>query len=336
MKKKVATFSDGDVYSYKIENSQGMSLTAINFGAAITEILVPDQEGVKENVVIHYDDISLYETNPHYLGVVVGRTSGRTKDAMLKFRDQEFQLDKNDGNNHLHGGEKGLAKRIWDVTQKDNTLIFEYFSADGEDNYPGDVQFKISYTLSDSNQLIIHYWALPNETTPINLTNHSYFNLTGNLKRNILGHHLTVASSKFYELDEESIPLDVKSVESRPTFDFRKGKLLNEMIADSDDQINLVGGGLDHPFIFDKWNEEKVVLVDQLSGRSLHVKTDDPAIVIYSGNQVKQSPLLNKGKAEKYAGICLETQMPPNETKSYIVEKGNVYEKQTTFTFGIL
>lgn len=336
LKKKVATFAGEEIYSYKIENTQGMSLKALNYGAAITELNVPDQHGQSENVVIHYDDISFYETNPYFLGVVVGRTSGRTKDAKLTFDDQIIQLDKNDGNNHLHGGSEGLAKRVWQVTQKNNTLIFEYISPDGEDHYPGTVKFKVSYTLEESNQLVINYWAKPDARTPINLTNHTYFNLSGDKKRDILNHRLTISSSKFYELDEESIPVRLTDVQSRPSLDLREGKSINEVVNGNDEQIIIVGGGLDHPFVFDNSSDEKVALFDPESRRSLKIQTTDPAIVVYSGNQVKDSPALNGGTAEKYAGICLETQMPPNETESYVIEKGDIYEKQTIFSFGLI
>jgi len=336
LKNKVATFSGEDIYSYKITNSQGMSLTALNYGAAITELNVPDKHGNNENVIINYDDISLYETNPYFLGVVIGRTSGRTKGAMLEFNDQKIQLEKNDGNNHLHGGNKGLAKRIWQVTQMNNSLVFKYVSPDGEDDYPGEVEFKVSYTLEENNQLVIEYWAKPDAATPINLTNHTYFNLSGNKKRNILNHRLSISSSIFYELDEESIPVRLTDVQRRPCFDFRKGRVLSEVMADGDEQISLVGGGLDHPFIFDHSIEEKVFLSEPISRRTLQVKTTDPAVVVYSGNQVKESPYLNGGTGDKYAGICLETQMPPNETESYVIGKDEIYEKKTVFTFDIL
>ncbi|WP_416149090.1 aldose epimerase family protein [Salipaludibacillus sp. HK11] len=333
MKQKVATFSGEEIYAYTIENGKGMSLTALNFGAAITEINVPDKNGLTENVVINYQDISNYEVNPYYLGIVVGRTSGRTKEGLLKFEDQAIQVEKNDGNNHLHGGIKGLAKSIWEVTEKKDSLIFEYVSPDGEDGYPGTVTFKVSYVLSEDNQVTINYWASPDKKTPINLTNHTYFNLSGNKKTDILNHSLKLASPSFYELDKESMPVRVVKVDDHPTFDFRKGKLVKDVVDGGYEQTDIVGGGIDHPFLLDDSVEEKITLTDPESGRTLTVKTDDPAVVVYSGNQVKQTPTLNGGTAEKYAGICLETQMPPNETESYLIEKGEVYRKQTVFSF---
>ncbi|WP_158282120.1 aldose epimerase family protein [Salipaludibacillus keqinensis] len=331
--KKVATFGGQDIYSYTISNNSGMSLTALTYGAAITELNVPNNQGKSENVVIRYDDVSFYEENPHYLGVIVGRTAGRTEDGVLNIGQETYQLEKNDGNNHLHGGKKGLAKSIWDVTQEDGTLTFTYISPDGEDGYPGEVQFKVSYHLSDQNQLIIHYWAKPNKRTPINLTNHSYFNLTGDKKRDVLGHRLKINSSTFYELNAESIPLSKKLADEKPVFDFRHSKTLSEVVSNDYEQIKIVGGGIDHPFLLDDSQQEKIVLSDPTSGRSLGVKTDDPAVVIYSGNQIKEQPALNGGTAEKYDGICIETQMPPNETESYLVDAGAIYQKQTIFSF---
>ncbi|SER76199.1 aldose epimerase family protein [Salipaludibacillus aurantiacus] len=334
MKKKVASFNGQDIFSYTIENSRGVSLTALNYGAAIIELLVPDQYGKKENIVINYSDISDYENNPHYLGVVAGRTAGRTAEGILNFDGRSLQLDKNDGNNHLHGGFKGLSRKIWDVIQDEARLTFECVSADGEDGYPGEVSFKVVYELTDENKLVISYWAEPDEKTPINLTNHTYFNLSGDKKTTVLDHILQLSSSKFYELAPDSIPIGTTDVDRHPAFDFRAGKPIRDAIEQEDKQLEIVKGGLDHPFLLDEQPKVKARLSDPKSGRTLAVETEDPAIVVYSGNQIEQKPELNGSEGKKYDGICLETQMPPNETETYLVDKGDIYEKQTVFSLG--
>ncbi len=337
MKRKVAEFGNKEIIAYTIENKKGMTLTALNYGAAITEICVPDRYDKKENVVVTYDNIEDYEKNPYYLGVVVGRTAGRTKEGLLIVNDNNYELEKNDGNNHLHGGVKGLAKRVWNVEEKQSSLIFTYVSEDGEDGYPGQVSFQLTYELSDNSDLIVSYYAETDSLTPINLTNHTYFNLSGNKERDIQEHSLQVASSNVYELDDESIPTRVVPVDEFRELDFRNGKKVKEALVSDHDQIVKVGNGIDHPFLLEDHSiKEKIVLTDHMSGRKLSVKTTDPAVVIYSGNQIKSSPLLNGGTANKYDGICLETQMPPNETERYLINKGETYQKQTIFSFGTL
>ncbi|MCR6110134.1 galactose mutarotase [Bacillus sp. A301a_S52] len=335
--KKVAEFGNEEIIAYTIKNKVGMTLTALNYGAAITEICVSDRYGKKENVVVTYDNIEDYEDNPYYLGVVVGRTAGRTKDGLLMVNGNNYQLEKNDGNNHLHGGVKGLAKRVWNVEEKQSSLVFTYVSEDEEDGYPGQVSFKLTYELTDNNELIISYYAETDAMTPINLTNHTYFNLSGDKKRDIQEHSLQVASSNVYELDNESIPTGIVPVDKFRELDFRNAKKVKEAFFSDHDQIVKVGNGIDHPFLLEGDSiEEKIALIDHMSGRKLLVKTSDPAVVIYSGNQIKSTPLLNGGTANKYDGICLETQMPPNETERYLINKGEIYQKQTIFSFDTL
>lgn len=334
MKQKVAEFSGKDIFSYTIENNNGLKLTALNYGAVITELLVPDRNSKAENVVVNYNNLSDYEDNPYYLGAVIGRTSGRTKDAELSFNGKTFQLAANDGRNHLHGGDNGLAKRLWHVTEELSALEFSYTSPDGEDGYPGTVTFNIRYELTASNELKIKYEAQPDEDTPINLTNHTYFNLSGDKKRTVEEHELEMASSSVYELNDESIPVGTLSADTEPVFDFRKPRKLKEAFTADHRQVEIAGSGIDHPFILDgNPEEERISLTDAESGRAVGVKTDDPAVVVYTGNQIEAEPLLNGGTAKKYDGICLETQMPPNETERYVISKNDVYRKQTIFSF---
>ncbi|MGJ9383649.1 aldose epimerase family protein [Salipaludibacillus sp. CF4.18] len=330
-KKHVGTFQGKSVYAYTISNSNGVELTALNYGGAITELNVPDKNGVNENVIISYDDYALYEKNPYYLGVIVGRTAGRTADGKLYIDGETVSLALNDGDNHLHGGVKGLSKSFWNVTEENSALHFEYTSPDGEDDYPGNVKFQVTYQLTEDNQFIIDYHAETDKTTPINLTNHAYFNLSGDMKQDILDHDLQLGSNEVYVLDQGSIPKEKLNVEEIDAFNFKTKKKIKRAIESSEEQVALVGGGIDHPFLLDKQAEEKIVLTDDQSGRSIRVKTDDPAVVIYSANQIQATPLLNGGKAIKYAGICLETQEVPNQNESYLLNKDEIYEKRTVF-----
>ncbi|WP_147803107.1 aldose epimerase family protein [Alkalicoccus halolimnae] len=325
---KKAVFQGKDVIEYTIENKNGMKLKALNYGGAITGLYPPTKEEMT-NLILSYDDYGLYEMNPYYLGAIIGRTSGRTAEGLANVEGEVFELAKNDGNNHLHGGEKGFARSFFDVEAKQQDLIFRYSSPDGEDGYPGTVDLKVTYTLSDDNQLIIDYQAETDQTTPLNLTNHSYFILNGDT---ILDHELLLNSEFFYELKEGSLPDKMTNVNDNSHFDFQNAKLLGEVLTKNDPQLNIAGGGIDHPFLL-KSGTPAAVLSHPESGRMLNVFTNDSAVVVYTGNQIKEDIKMNGRAGIKHGAVCLETQSIPDHVEDILLRPEDTYKKRTVIQY---
>ncbi|QKS70671.1 galactose mutarotase [Paenalkalicoccus suaedae] len=330
--KQVGRFDGKAVYEYELHNDSGMKVTALNYGATLTGIYTPDRHGEIENVLLKYDDYKKYEKNDGYIGSLVGRTSGRTKHGVFHVDGLRAEVDKNDGNNHLHGGNKGLSHVFWDVEEKGHELIFTYKSPDGEGGYPGNVAIKVTYTLTEKNQFVVTYHATTDTTTPINLTQHAYFRLSGTKTKSILHHELMLNSNYFYTIDSESLPVAKTSVEEHPAFDFRKPKLLKKAIYEKDDQITLASGGIDHPFVLND-GEIAAVLMEKESGRRMTIRTDDEAIVIYTGNMLLEGTKMNTKPVFQHGAICLETQQIPNHIDLVLVKPDEEYKKVTTFTF---
>ncbi|WEG12905.1 galactose mutarotase [Pullulanibacillus sp. KACC 23026] len=332
------------VMSYTLENNNGMAMTCINYGCIITKILVPDREGEFENIVLGYDHLEEYLHDSPYFGAVVGRVAGRIKGASFKLGDQVYQLAKNESPNHLHGGIKGFSDVVWQASpfEKEESvgLVFTYTSPDGEEGYPGTVKMTVTYTLTNDNCFRIDYEGETDQTTLLNVTNHSYFNLSGDLKRDILDQELTLKSHAFYELDEELLPTGkLLSVEGTP-FDFQNGKQIGADIKEDHPQLK-VGNGYDHPFQLSENHNEEIVLVDEASGRKLTVETDQPCVVVYSSSTMGDDLTIRGVQSKQYLGICFETQGPPDAIhhpnfESCVLEKGDVYRTSTTFSFSTI
>ncbi|ARK30868.1 aldose epimerase family protein [Halalkalibacter krulwichiae] len=330
------------ITSYTMKGENGLEVSCINYGCIITKIITPDQNGVLENIVLGFDTIEDYENHSPYFGTVVGRVAGRIKGGHFELEGRSFDLEKNEGDNHLHGGGDGFSHQIWSSTpfetEHEVGVEFSYRSIDGEGGYPGNLDVKVKYTLTNTNELTISYFAESDQTTLVNLTNHTYFNLSGNLKRNILNHHLTLKSEEFLELGEDLLPTgEVLSVENTP-FDFRDGRLIESGIGSSHEQIQLVGNGYDHPFLLKGDKQKEIELKDEISGRILTVKTDNECVVLYSSNQMATDFEIRGVPAQKYLGLCLETQEPPDSIHhphftSCILPKGEGYRRTTSYMF---
>ena len=330
---------------YTLTNDKGMKVSFLNYGGIITSIVVPDKNGTFENVVISYRNYEDYLTNPNYFGALIGRVAGRIEDSAFELNGQTYKLPANEGEHHLHGGPSGFHQVIWDVTpfEDDNQVgaTLTHTSPDGEGGYPGTISMKVTYTLDNDNQLSITYQATTDQTTALTTTNHSYFNLSGNLQRDIKNHEVTIDSSQFVELDEELIPTGQKiDVEGTP-FDFRQGRAIEDGVESKHPQNIVAGGGYDHYFILDKTKAEDIIVRDQTSGRKLTVKTDQPGFVMYTSNSLDNSLELKEGMSKQHLAVCLETQDSPaslhNEGfTSCVLEKGETYERKTTFAFGLI
>lgn len=330
------------VESYTLKNSNGMSITCINYGCIITELLVPDKQSQLENVVLGFDNLNDYIDHSPFFGAVIGRVAGRIKGAEFELDHKTYKLPANENQNHLHGGETGFDKVIWDVsTNKSNdklSVLFTFRSEDGEEGYPGNLDVKVIYTLTNQNELTISYSATSDKKTLVNLTNHTYFNLSGNLQTDILNHKLTMDSDQFLELDDLFIPtgnfIDVEGT----VFDFRNGRTISEGINSSDPQIKKAGNGYDHPFLLQRG---KIDLVDETSGRKLVVETDQPAAILYTGNQLRGDFNVQGIPVRKHLGLCIETQGLPDSIHhsnfgSCILDKSEKFETKTTFKFEVV
>ncbi len=334
--------SGSEVIKYSLVNSHGVTVSILNYGGIITEILTPDKTGSLENIVLGFDNIKDYEEKSPYFGCIVGRAAGRISGASFEIDGYVYKLAKNSGNNSLHGGINGFDKIIWDVkeiVEKEYIGIeLRYLSPDDDEGFPGNLDVKICYLLNNKNELEIKYLAAADKRTIINMTNHSYFNLTGNLKEDILDHLLTINANKVAYVNDEIIPSgEVADVEGT-VFDFRVAKRVGEDIEKNLGQL-LNCGGYDHPFVLNNDGSFSAKLEDRNSGRIVEIITDQPAVVFYSGNALGKEGLLRHNvKSKKYLGLCLETQDYPdsiNQEKfpGKIYSPGEKYEAYTKYRF---
>lgn len=310
------TVKNRPVMEYTLLNENGLSVSCLNYGCIITKIMVPDKDGTIENIVLGFDCLEDYIESPYY-GSIVGRVAGRIKDAQFTLGKTEYRLSANIPPNHLHGGEAGFSSALFDVEKIEKRdaagIKFTYESPDGEEGYPGNVKLSVSYLWNNENELKMTYHATTDKETIVNITNHSYFNLSGNAKRDCLEHELTVESDRFLELNEQLLPTGILIQAKDTPFDFQKGKKLKEGIESDFQQNAIVGNGYDHPLIFSESGKHTTELREEESGRVMYVITDQPAMVLYTANQLEEDTIFYEGvKGRPYLGVCLETQGYPD------------------------
>lgn len=324
-------------------NNNGVSVKAIDLGGIITEINTPDRNGNIENIVLSYDDYDSYLVNPSFLGALIGRSAGRIGDGKVKIDGVEYMLDKNDGNNTLHGGFNGFNFKTFSFETFKNSdsvgVEFSYLSKDGEGNFPGEIKVKVIYTLNNENEFKISYEGISNKKTILNMTNHTYFNLSGNCKRKVTDHTLLINSDKIAELDNESIVTGKIIDVTNTPFDFRSSKKLGKDINEDDYQLNITKG-YDHYFKFNNHvKDEKVAeLYDENSGRGLCICTNCDGIVVYSCNYKNEGRLSIGRNIDFRDAVCLETQNIPIGRENLFIEDSiinanEVYSKETTYKF---
>jgi aldose 1-epimerase len=347
MKKEIyGTLPDRkEAWLFTLKNINGIEIKITNYGGIVTSIVTPDKNGSFSDIVLGLNKLEDYlDANP-YLGATIGRFANRIKEGKFSLGGKDYCLAKNDGNNHLHGGYKGFDKILWnhEIINSDGKEILKlnYISPDGEESYPGNLNVSISFSINDKNELSIDYLAKTDMDTIINLTNHSYFNLSG--EETILNHELRLNADKFTPIDNTLIPTgELRSVENTP-FDFRKSEKIGKRINDEHDQLKY-GNGYDHNFVLNK-NKGTLVFAaevfDPLTGRTLEVFTTEPGIQFYSGNFLDGSITGKSGK--KYlrrGGLCLETQHFPDsrnrpEFPSVVLKQGEEYKTTTIYKFSV-
>lgn len=335
------------IKSYTITNKNNLKMQIITYGGVITSIWVPDKQGKFDDIVLGYDNLSDYQKGDKFFGALIGRCGNRIRNSKFILNNKEYVLQANDGKNHLHGGDNGFHTAIWKgdiLNNKDNTIRLTYLSKDMEEGYPGNLRVSVEYSLTDNDELVINYSAISDKDTICNLTNHSYFNLSGHDSGNILNHKLMINASKFTPNDSESIPTgDIEDVADTP-MDFRKLKRIGEDIYADYEQIKF-GNGYDHNWLLDSKGNENILsakLVDEASGRAMDMYTTNVGVQIYSGNFLDGSDI---GKDnilyEKRSGVCLETQFVPNAIndsrfESPIIKANKEYKQTTIYKFYIL
>lgn len=332
MKITVAEFGkteDGvQVFLYNLKNEY-VDLEVISYGGIIKSLKTADKEGVFENIVLGYETLKEYEACEYYFGAITGRVAGRIKDGVLKIGEEIYNLEKNNGGNNLHGGPQGLNGRVWEgatsTLGEAGVLTLTYKSPHLESGFPGEVDFEVKYSL-EKNILKIEYSGKSDRDTYINLTNHSYFNLSGNLKRTIKDSDLKVNASAYGVVNETTLPV---SLEAACSFlKFNEFQNLGEVLEKSDSQLEIVGGGIDHPFEMSKKFQYDIELKDEIAGRVMKVKSSEPVAVIYTGNYLDK----------KHNGICFEMQDYPDvinflPEKAKLYNKNSVYSTETIFIF---
>ncbi|MFM2358395.1 MAG: hypothetical protein RLY16_388 [Bacteroidota bacterium] len=324
------------VFLYTLTNNKGVQIKISNYGATVTSWITPNKAGKTSSVVLGFDSLSGYLAKPPYFGATIGRYGNRIAKGSFKIDTSTYTLAKNNGENHLHGGDKGFDKVVWDATPAtDSTasITMNYLSKDGEEGYPGNLKVAVKFTLTDENELLIEYNAETDKATVVNLTNHSYFNLTGDASTTILDHSLQINADKYTPVDKGLIPTgELKAVSAGP-FDFLQSHKIGERIA-------AVEGGYDHNFVLNRKSQELelvATLSDSVSGRSLEVYTVEPGLQFYSGNFLDGTFKTSDGKAiQKYAALCLETQHFPDSPNkpafpSTLLKPGEKYHTVTKY-----
>ena len=337
-----------DVTMYVLRNASGMEIRAINYGAIITHLLVRDRRGQLDDVVNGHVDLRGYLNRSRYFGAVVGRYGNRIANGRFTLDGRDYALAVNNGPNHLHGGVKGFDKVAWEFDSAaakpgSGSIGFKRVSPDGEEGYPGNLTVRVLYTLTQVNELIVDYTATTDRPTPINLTQHSYFNLAGQNEGEITDHVLTINADRYTPVDATQIPTgEIADVAGTP-FDFRTPTRIGERIDDDNEQLK-IGGGYDHNYVLNRSSAGLALaarLEDPSSGRVLEVRTTEPGLQFYSGNKLDGS-IYGKGRAQyiRRSGLCLETQHFPDspnhpEFPSTILRPGQTFTSRTVYAFSV-
>lgn len=328
-----------------LTNARGMRAAITNYGGIVVELWVPDRHGRLADVVLGYSTVEEYVKNSPYFGAIIGRYGNRIGKARFTLAGKEYRLAANDHGNHLHGGTKGFDKVIWKahpaITPDGPELALSYLSKDGEEGYPGNLQVTVTYRLTSDNALDIQYRATTDKPTPVNLTNHSYFNLRGQGQGDILGHELLLCADRFTPVDARLIPTgELRPVEGTP-FDFRQPVAIGRRIDQPDEQLRF-GRGYDHNFVLNKKPGELRLaarVTEPTTGRVMEVFTTEPGIQFYSGNFLDGSNVGKGGNVYRHRfGFCLETQHfpdSPNKPRfpSTILQPGQEYRSRTVYKF---
>ncbi len=339
-KNSYGLLSDGSkVHLYTITNGK-MSVCVTDYGCIITSILLPDSQKGNVDILLGYSTLDGFVNGNAHFGAIVGRFANRIGGAAFSLNETKYHLDKNDGNNMLHGGFDYWEKKVWKSHKIENSngvgVIFTRRSLDGEQGFPGNVDVTVIYTLNENNELTLEYRATTDKATPINFTNHAYFNLKGDSSGSILDHELQLFADSYLEVDKELIPTGkIMSVIDSP-YDFTAQKTIGRDIEKTD-------FGYDHCFCVRRASRDKVlnnvaIVKEPSSGRKMLVKTTEPGIQLYTGNFIKDLKGKNGVLYQKHAALCLEAEAYPDSPNkpdfpSSILEPDKEYHQVTKYCF---
>jgi len=341
--------TDGkDVEVFALRNAHGIEVRATNYGGIIVSLRTPDRAGRFDDIVLGYDSLAGYQKESPYFGAIVGRFANRIARGRFTLEGKTYRLAINNGPNALHGGTKGFDKVVWEAqpTRGDSGVgvAFSYTSPDGEEGYPGTLRARVTYTLTDADELIVDYHATTDKATPVNLSQHTYWNLVGGARRDILEHQLTINADSMTPVDSTLIPTGKIVPVAGTPFDFRTPHAIGERINRNDAQLRY-GKGYDHNFVLNRGGATGLVqaarVTEPTSGRSLEISTTEPGLQFYSGNFLDGSIKGKGGQAyeHRYA-IVLETQHFPDSPNhpnfpTTILRPGQEFNSRTVFKFGV-
>lgn len=328
-----------DIFLYTIKNNRGMEASITNFGAILVSLLVPNANGAIEDIVLGLEKGPDYYDNGSFFGATVGRNANRIGGASAKIDGVIYNFPVNDGPNNLHTDfDNGMHKKLWDVEIIGNSIVLSTLSPDMESGFPGNLNMKVTYTLTDDNALEISYEGVSDKKTIINMTNHSYFNLEGHDAGNIENTVLKINASKYTPVVKGAIPTGELADVEGTVFDFREEKPVGRDIEAKEKQLKLVKG-YDHNYVVDNYDgTQKLVAVAKAGGRTMEVYSDLPGIQFYAGNCIAKQKGKGGVKYKKRMGFCLETQYFPDNAnqdnfKKAIFDANEVYRTKTVYKF---
>lgn len=343
---KTASSSIGEIHLYTMTNASGASVTVSSLGAGIVDVRVPDRDGKLESVALGYDDPADYLADGPCMGKVPGRYANRIAKGYLNVGGEVRQLAINNGPNHLHGGPQGFQNKLWEARELPDGICFTLFSPDGDENYPGNMTAKAVYRWDDENRLTLELSASTDRETVVNLTNHAYWNLDGADSGSVLGEGLAMKASRWLPTDDTLIPTgEIVPVDGTP-MDFRTSKRLGKEIG-ADFPALKYGKGYDNCFVLDGWKpgemiEDAVVLTSDVSGRAMHLDTDQPGVQVYTGNWLDGCPNNRSGRPYKdYEGVAIEAQGFPDAPNNHSfpsqkLAPGETYMRTIRFRFSTI
>lgn len=336
-----------ELKSFCLTNEQGLKVELSNYGARLTRLLFPDKHGLIDDLVLGYEDMEAYVRDEEvYFGAIIGRYANRIADGCFEMEGKRYDLDKNHGCHHIHGGLKGFHNVLWQAEQQGTKrVVFRHFSEEGESGYPAALAVIVTYSLNAKSELRIDYEALASDTTIFNPTHHSYFNLAGAGKNSIHSHLLQVNADAFTPVNKALIPTgEIRSVVDTP-FDFRESKEIGRYLQQDDQQL-LFAGGYDHNFVLNKNKKNALdwaaTVIDPTSGRTLDVLTTEPGLQVYSSNALDGQIIGREGLPyNKHSALCLETQHypdSPNQTAfpSVILPAGQKFHSSTVYRLRLI
>ncbi len=324
---------------YTLKNRGGMEIAVSDYGAVLVKVLIPDRDGNQQDVVLGYDDVAGYESGTLYFGAAVGRIANRIGGGTFELNGRTYALTQNDGQNTLHGGTDYFDKRMWKVEEADDSHVaLKLYSPDGDQGFPGAVDIRVTYTLTEENEVKIHYYAVPEEDTILNLTNHSYFNLSGHASGSILDQEVMICADAYTRADAESIPTgEIVPVEGTP-MDFRSRKAVGREI-EADYEALIFGQGYDHNWVLNgSGNRYAASMYSDKTGIEMKVYTDLPGMQFYTGNFIVQEKGKKGADYRRRQAACFETQYFPDAVhkehfEGPVVRAGQAYDTVTTYQF---